>query len=140
MIPKSTSPDSTIGTLELNLTQWLLGVILMCLGVLMPHQGFSAVTPGMASVKTGGYPPSIEQPSIKTWSAFDSALAQDVCVRVANSGTQDLTVWLHHSQTLVGLFTVLPQHISAMCTVANKIELGCIADSCESTWTVFDAP
>ena len=132
--------NSTTCRASLQYVRWLLGLILICTGFIMPQQSFSGVTSMMASVKTDVYPLSIEQPSIKTWSAYDSALAQNVCVRVANSGTHDLTVWLHHSQTVVGLFTVLPQHISAMCSVANKIELGCTGDSCESTWTVFDAP
>ncbi len=121
-------------------THWLFGFILMCSGILMPHQVFSALTVEAVSVKAAGYPFSVEQASITTWSAFDSVQARNVCVRVNNSGTQDMTVWLHHRQSVVGLFTVLPQHISAMCTTANKIELGCSGDSCESTWIVFDAP
>ena len=124
----------------LKYTLCLAGFILMYTNIMMPHQAFSALTPVMASVKTELVPLSIDQPGIKTRPAFTSANARNVCVRVINSGTQDMTVWLLHSQVVVGLFTVLPQHISAMCSMANKIELGCFGDSCESTWSVFDAP
>ena len=112
----------------------------MGMGIMMPCEAFSGLTPGMGSGHTNGYPLTVEQPSITTWSAYASVQARNVCVRVTNRGTQDMTVWLLNSQSVVGLFTVLPQHISAMCTRANKIELGCSGDSCESAWTVFDAP
>lgn len=124
----------------LTRVRWSFAFLLMCMGMTMPPHAFSALTPRLAPIQTDLSLMSILQPSIKTWPAFESAQARSVCVRVTNGGTQNMTVWLLDSQSVVGLFTVLPQHISAMCTVANKIELGCSGDSCDSTWTVFDAP
>jgi len=132
--------DSTTGRASFTHTHWVLGFLLLCTGIMMPYQAFSAVTSGMAPESASGYPLSIDQPITKTWSAFDRAVPKNVCVRITNSGMQDLTVWLHHQETVVGLFTVLPQHISAICTMANKIELACTGESCESSWSVVDAP
>lgn len=118
-----------------------VGLALWCAGlVLPPLEAFSLPTPEIATLPSERNPMVMEDRQPKTWPAFDSANPRQVCVRVTNSGSQDMTVWLLHSDSVVGLFTVLPHRISAICSLADKIEMGCTGESCDFTWAVFDEP
>ena len=116
-----------------------VGFLLLGIGMVLSPQTFGALPPLVETAPIHVSPFAMEQAGLKTWAAFHSTNAKNLCVRVSNSGTQDMKVWLFQSKAVVGLFTVLPQQISVMCTMANKIEVGCSGNSCESTWAVFDA-
>ena len=102
--------------------------------------GWGALPPSFDTAPTESKFLSSEHPLPKTWTAFEKVSARNVCVRVNNVGDQVVMVWMRDQQSVVGLFSVEPQHISGMCSLASKIELSCSGEDCESQWSIIEQP
>ena len=77
-------------------------------------------------------------PSHRSWSAFRSDAAKNVCVTVVNYGVGEILVHLFHKRSLAGAFTVQPQEASAMCSDVTVIELECGSDACQPEWYISE--
>lgn len=75
----------------------------------------------------------------RSWSAFRSDDAKNVCVTVENHGASEVFVHLFRNRSLAGAFTVLPQRISAMCSDVTVIQLECGDGSCLPRWYISDS-
>lgn len=75
----------------------------------------------------------------RSWSAYRSDDAKNVCVTVENHGASEVFVHLFRNRFLAGAFTVLPQRISAMCSDVTVIQLECGDGSCLPRWYISDS-
>ena len=110
------------------------------LGLANTSMGWGALPPSFGTDPAEPMFFSSEHPLPKTWTAFEKVSARNVCVRVNNVGDQVVMVWMRDQQSVVGLFSVEPQHISGMCSLASKIELSCSGEDCESQWSIIEQP
>ncbi len=124
-----------------GLNQWpVLGVIvLVCVWFGMsPPGAHSRVPPSSHSLMTQEDRLSSPEPN-RSWSAFRSDDAKNVCVTVVNDGASEVFVHLFRNRSLAGAFTVLPQRVSAICTEVTVIELECGSGSCQPQWYISDS-
>ncbi len=129
-------------TKEYGLNQGLvLGVMVLgCVWFGMsPPGAHSRVPPSSTnSLMTGEDWLPTPEPN-RSWSAFRSDDAKNVCVTVVNDGVSEVSVHLFRKRSLAGAFTVLPQHVSAMCSDVTVIELECESGSCQPRWYISDS-
>ena len=78
-------------------------------------------------------------PSNQSWSAFRSEATKNVCVTVTNYGASEIFVHLFRKRSLTGVFTVLPQRVSAMCSDVTVIEVECGDGTCLPQWYVTES-
>ncbi len=124
-----------------GLNQWLvLGlIVLVCMWLGMsPSRAHSRVPPSSANSLMTGEDQLLSPEPNRSWSAFRSDDAKNVCVTVVNDGASEISVHLFRNRSLAGAFTVLPQQLSAMCSDVTVIELECGNRSCQPRWYISD--
>ncbi len=122
-----------------GLNQWpVLGVmVLVCVWFGMSTPGaHSRVPPSSTNSLMIGKDRLISPEPNRSWSAFRSDDAKNVCVTVVNDGASEVSVHLFRNRSLAGAFTVLPQQVSAMCSDVTVIELECRSGSCQPRWYI----
>jgi len=124
-----------------GLNQWpVLGImVLVCVWFGMsPPVVHSRVSPSSSNnLMTGEDWLRSLEPN-RSWSAFRSDDAKNVCVTVVNDGASEVFVHLFRNRSLAGAFTVLPHRVSAICSDVTVIELECGSGSCQPRWYISD--
>ncbi len=114
-------------------------VLGMALLGISPQNVYSRVPPVSSGTSLAEAEELTSRTSHQSWSAFRSDDAKNVCVTVMNHGASEVLVHLFRKRTLAGVFTVLPQHISAMCSDVTVIEVECGSGTCLPQWYISDS-
>jgi len=124
------------------LNQWpVLGVMVLVwvwFGM-SPPGAHSRVPPSSTNSLMTGEDRLLSPETNRSWSAFRSDDAKNVCVTVVNDGVSEVSVHLFRKRSLAGAFTVFPQQVSAMCSDVTVIELECGSGSCQPRWYISDS-
>ncbi|MDT7043446.1 hypothetical protein [Candidatus Nitronereus thalassa] len=104
---------------------------------MFPSGVHSRVPPSLADGQIVGERHGAPPPH-RSWSAFRSDDAKNVCVTVVNYGGGEILVHLFHKRSLAGAFTVQSQEASAMCSDVTVIELECESDTCQPEWYISE--
>ncbi len=124
-----------------GLDHWavLAATVIVCVWFGMsPTGAHGRVPPSSNGLITGQDRLSLTVPN-RSWSAYRSDDAKNVCVTVVNHGASEIFVHLFRNRSLAGAFTVLPQRASAMCSDVTVIQLECGSGSCQPQWYISDS-
>lgn len=124
-----------------GLNPWLAYGAILLVSVWLgtsPPMAHSLVPPPASNTSMAGKDWLESRQPNRSWSAFRSNDAKNVCVTVVNYGASEVSVHLFRNRFLAGAFTVYPQEASAVCSDVTVIELECKDESCLPQWYISD--